>query len=380
MSYLEMKLRDLEARREADKISQQVEEQQKLEKEANKNEKDISVGETALEYGTAPLVLSKYFQEDGKYMKQPTILGVPIPFTDKEITQDEFVKGCTDDIKRKIREGSTGRLLETATEFLSNAAGMTARGVLDMVVPNQEDVLKKVLEYNSEDEKKYYENRPGFIDNLQSLWNQTMGNYSNESDNKEYEGFNNVNAYIEKRKLALDKAFNKPKQNTPAFDNLPKENQERLISNWTNDFYNKKKESTDFQNRRDNLEDKIQKQTKVLADIYAKYQPTLDKASEGAGGIITLMDKWDKRSKALDDFDNFTRSTAIQAEGGVTSLINDKGLPPLSSEKYTDSKGRIFPMEKTATGNLFDTKELREDAQGNVVIDTTTGEPLYFNK
>lgn len=67
-------------------------------------------------------------------------------------------------------------------------------------------------------------------------------------------------------------------------------------------------------------------------------------------------------------------------EGGVTSLIDDKGLSPLSSEKYTDSKGRIFPMEKTTTGNLFDTKELRKDAQGNVIIDTTTGEPIYFNK
>ena len=43
MSYLERRLRDLEVRRRADEISQQIEEQQKLEKEATKNEKDIDV-------------------------------------------------------------------------------------------------------------------------------------------------------------------------------------------------------------------------------------------------------------------------------------------------------------------------------------------------
>lgn len=286
MSYLERRLQELDARRKVDEISRQIEEQQKLEKESTKSEKDISVGKTALEYGTAPLVLPKYFQEDGKYMKQSTILGFPVPFTEEEITQDEFVKGQINDIKRKRREGSMGRALESVMEAPANAIGMATRGLLDMVLPTEEDVLEKILEHNPEDEKKYYENRPGFIDNIHSLWNQTVGNYLDESDNKEYEGFNNVNTYIEKRKLALDKVFNKPKQNTSAFDNLPKENQEKLISTWTNDFYNKKKESKDFQNRRDNLEVKIQKQSKALADIYAKYQPTLDKATEGAGGQL----------------------------------------------------------------------------------------------
>ena len=105
MSYLERRLQELDARRKVDEISRQIEEQQKLEKESTKSEKDISVGKTALEYGTAPLILPKYFQEDGKYMKQSTILGFPVPFTEEEITQDEFVKGQINDIKRKRREG-----------------------------------------------------------------------------------------------------------------------------------------------------------------------------------------------------------------------------------------------------------------------------------